>query len=456
MSCHCDCHTFNLSPLKPPCYGCAGNIFHSPADTDTPPITRHNVHMLLGPVAIVDAPEYGAYRYTAWTLDPDPQKRQQLGVAMSYEMVQTVYPNEIKGEVLRAFAQECAKAYAHKRPHWVRERLAAGAPYLSHHADAAAYAWTLKPSLDPATPSGHKIVADIHRSLPGLRQQVDCPDTALQVLTGEAVVRDETCPRRFALHRMIVHLNDEHRWDRGRVADWLESLDVDLTFPSEPPVELPRAKADQILVIISDSYSRSGNEARRRRRRPRDWVFVNSSGKDSMALRGRRGFQYVVLDEPHERLLQEILSFEAVEVGEEDALAPFVEAVQQLQQQQTQTQTLADMLAKEMSWWSSLMSAKKSLIEYTLAGPENLEGWKCELILLDEVPPCQSTSNAKKLIDNLAALKHTPCYESTLWLSDPHILGEHLPSAPKPSTKTPASWDSPTQDTPFWVKPLNH
>ena len=30
------------------------------------------------------------------------------------------------------------------------------------------------------------------------------------------------------LDRMIIHLNDEHKWTREEVADWLESLDIDL------------------------------------------------------------------------------------------------------------------------------------------------------------------------------------------------------------------------------------
>lgn len=29
---------------------------------------------------------------------------------------------------------------------------------------------------------------------------------------------------------LIVHLNDYHRWTREQVADWLETLDIDLAF----------------------------------------------------------------------------------------------------------------------------------------------------------------------------------------------------------------------------------
>jgi len=32
------------------------------------------------------------------------------------------------------------------------------------------------------------------------------------------------------LYNLIQHLNDRHRWTRQAIADWLETLDVDLTF----------------------------------------------------------------------------------------------------------------------------------------------------------------------------------------------------------------------------------
>jgi hypothetical protein len=32
------------------------------------------------------------------------------------------------------------------------------------------------------------------------------------------------------LYRLIQHLNDEHQWTREKIADWLDTLDVDLTF----------------------------------------------------------------------------------------------------------------------------------------------------------------------------------------------------------------------------------
>jgi hypothetical protein len=58
----------------------------------------------------------------------------------------------------------------------------------------------------------------LKKMLPGLSQNVNCP-----VDHGEAW--------RDSLWYVIQHLNDRHRWPRESIADWLESLDIDLTFP---------------------------------------------------------------------------------------------------------------------------------------------------------------------------------------------------------------------------------
>lgn len=35
------------------------------------------------------------------------------------------------------------------------------------------------------------------------------------------------------LYRLIQHLNDDHAWTRETIADWLDTLDVDLTFKAK-------------------------------------------------------------------------------------------------------------------------------------------------------------------------------------------------------------------------------
>jgi hypothetical protein len=59
--------------------------------------------------------------------------------------------------------------------------------------------------------------------LPALETaRVDCP----------ACADDPRNPsQEMILSSMVIHLNDTHRWAREAIADWLETLDVDLSFP---------------------------------------------------------------------------------------------------------------------------------------------------------------------------------------------------------------------------------
>jgi hypothetical protein len=36
-----------------------------------------------------------------------------------------------------------------------------------------------------------------------------------------------------SIRNIIINLNDVHKWTREQIADWLDSLDVDLTFQSK-------------------------------------------------------------------------------------------------------------------------------------------------------------------------------------------------------------------------------
>lgn len=58
---------------------------------------------------------------------------------------------------------------------------------------------------------------ELSKSLPGSHVSVDCP------------VCDKSSHREL-LPDIIIHLNDEHHWTREQIADWLETLDIDLEF----------------------------------------------------------------------------------------------------------------------------------------------------------------------------------------------------------------------------------
>lgn len=54
----------------------------------------------------------------------------------------------------------------------------------------------------------------LKKVLPGLLEEVRCPE----------------CSDNDILWETVQHMNDEHEWSREKIADWLETLDVDITF----------------------------------------------------------------------------------------------------------------------------------------------------------------------------------------------------------------------------------
>lgn len=62
---------------------------------------------------------------------------------------------------------------------------------------------------------GSGMQSKLRQLVPGLKERVACP--ACDTLTTE-------------LWSIIQHINDNHKWSRGAIADWLETLDVDIEF----------------------------------------------------------------------------------------------------------------------------------------------------------------------------------------------------------------------------------
>jgi hypothetical protein len=62
----------------------------------------------------------------------------------------------------------------------------------------------------------------------------DSGDVLEQALPGLAkyVITPCECEGRYPVKDAIIHLNDRHRWTRDQIADWLETLDVNLAFQS--------------------------------------------------------------------------------------------------------------------------------------------------------------------------------------------------------------------------------
>lgn len=63
--------------------------------------------------------------------------------------------------------------------------------------------------------------------LPGLRDISTCPDSEEEC---SLLIRGSGHNLVGRVGSLIVHLNDDHKWRREQIADWLDSLDLDLSF----------------------------------------------------------------------------------------------------------------------------------------------------------------------------------------------------------------------------------
>lgn len=81
-----------------------------------------------------------------------------------------------------------------------------------------------KPYVAPKPKPNHVgavLADDLARLLPGLDAPTHCPVTNGQCDNPGAA---------STVRGAVVHLNDNHRWTREQIADWLDTLDVDLAF----------------------------------------------------------------------------------------------------------------------------------------------------------------------------------------------------------------------------------
>ena len=80
-------------------------------------------------------------------------------------------------------------------------------------------AWDLPISYTSWSMSSSPVVSQLSEIVPALATHIiQCPKCAYL-----GVARSDT------LAKLIPHLNDHHKWTREAIADWLDTLDVDLT-----------------------------------------------------------------------------------------------------------------------------------------------------------------------------------------------------------------------------------
>lgn len=161
-------------------------------------------------------------------LSSNPEEDRVLVVDVSQETL-TSYSSPALLQVVAQMARTTSD-YLNTNgwPPYVLERLG-----VSSSQELAGSLTTWEPA-PPSPPkdyvSGATVTRDLRRLLPGLSTRVPCPAAG--------------CQAHADLENMVQHVNDQHRWTRAQIADWLESLDVDLTFPTEPPAEPEPVVAD--------------------------------------------------------------------------------------------------------------------------------------------------------------------------------------------------------------------
>jgi hypothetical protein len=75
------------------------------------------------------------------------------------------------------------------------------------------------------------ILGKLSKHIPGLQEKTKCP-ARNENTTSPAVVSCNWGETEGTVANVIMHLNDHHHgtWSREKIADWLETLDIDLQF----------------------------------------------------------------------------------------------------------------------------------------------------------------------------------------------------------------------------------
>jgi len=96
-------------------------------------------------------------------------------------------------------------------------------------------------------------------AIPALFTKVKCPSNTVPICpsndTEVCVYADGN--ELLSVSVAIQHLNDEHKWTREAIADWLDTLDVDLTFPAEPVKAVANTRRGPLVAPGIDVISYS-------------------------------------------------------------------------------------------------------------------------------------------------------------------------------------------------------
>lgn len=78
---------------------------------------------------------------------------------------------------------------------------------------------------------GRTVTSNLKRYIPNIDSRIKCPE----------------CIKYGTVINTIIHLNDGHKKSRKDIADWLESLDLDLQFKKPEPKKMEGARPNKVI-----------------------------------------------------------------------------------------------------------------------------------------------------------------------------------------------------------------
>ena len=151
--------------------------------------------------------------------------------------------------------------------------------------------------------SGGDVIEALTSIFPAMEAEVQCP--ACLKFKEDGIDSRRLLPQPIRVQ--IVHLNDDHKMPREAVADWLETLDVDIGFKAVEP--LPMYDPMQgLLCIIAANEASARRLATASRLHPRAWFYVHASGQYVDRLRGHRNLQYLQIVLPRSPVKEALLA----------------------------------------------------------------------------------------------------------------------------------------------------
>lgn len=257
MPCYCSCHSLALdNPYV--CDHCSDAHLIN-ALQPSYEVTAENLEAFVTELKMYDGDldAYNLVRLEFRSIPPDyALDGCVVGVTLTKQLWSDSYFNAMD-EARRLAAKEFNKYFAKSGvPTWVQIQLdhwhdtkAAGKTWINpalpkesasgtytsitanSHGSSLATWYEHSPAAAPYV-GGRQVVGDLQRHVPDLMAWVRCPEPQNYWSSGMH------CDRNFRVVDIVQHLNDHHRWDRNKIADWLESLDLDLSFRAEPLEEV--------------------------------------------------------------------------------------------------------------------------------------------------------------------------------------------------------------------------